>query len=1038
MSRIAFALLLAALTGLAITHIDAPHATGQDKKKDKEKKKDKDKDKNKTPEVPVDPKDAEKGEMARVTLAFDPGAHTRPIVGLAFTKDQSKLVTVGWDYSVQVWNTRSGERVDILRLPPYGRDNGADTNRWSVAAVSPDGALVAVGGGPKVFGDINQKTQLVVVDVAARRVRRVVMEPGAVVTAVGFSADGNRLAISTTTSVYLLDGVKKAVGPKVDEKALTPTRVPVALKPGADEVALSGAGDKLVVAQARGRGMIWDVSGTAPAKWKQTGTYTEGGRSDGLAWAPDGSHFARAWGARMNGRGIDLVAPDGKLLKSWQFGDLAPGLEQHSVAVTLRYLAADKLFVSGHGGLGKGDGIGAFGVVIDPNAGKAVRRFSDTGTRGMYAPYGTASETGDLAATTVTRGLEVAIYNLSTGAVVARCGSRTPVPTVVGWATDPAAPALAWTDDPLANPFNTKPADLKYGFDLKAVEPVAKLVPAAFDLRRLKHGDWSVEYTMGAGTFTDVRVKQAGKPAVQIPAARRAVTLVPNGDDPPLVAYATHDDTDRMGAHARLIGADGKLVAAWLPTTTDHRDMVSSPDGRYVVAPTGTHRLTVYRTDGSRFPMLSLVRANGEWVAWTPEGYYAGSPGGDKLIGWAVHNGPNELVTYHAAERYSKHFRRPDVIKLALEKGSVADAVAALSVVAPEVERILPPKAKLEVVEQRGATVKVRASATPGTAGKPVLAMRVLLDGRPLPDGQGLWAADAAKAPEGVYEIAVPPGAHELKVLVRTDEGAGLSEPVLVRGPKAEGKQPTIHRVCVGINQYDDAGLKLGAAANDARSIFDALETKCVGKDNRFGTAKGDLILDKDATSERVLKALADARKAVKPGDLLVVFFAGHGVKQGDTYYLLTREADISKDLKGKSLSGDDLRKALADVECPVLLILDACHSAGAVKSFRPATDDLTRALTDDTVGVTVMSAAMSYEVAGGSAENGHFTSGLLKGLNAGEGVPFDPYERQLYVHHLYSVAFSEVRRASGGKQNPFLNMPWTSPPLPLREVPER
>lgn len=125
-------------------------------------------------------------------------------------------------------------------------------------------------------------------------------------------------------------------------------------------------------------------------------------------------------------------------------------------------------------------------------------------------------------------------------------------------------------------------------------------------------------------------------------------------------------------------------------------------------------------------------------------------------------------------------------------------------------------------------------------------------------------------------------------------------------------------------------------------------------------------------------------------------------------------------------------------MECPVLLILDACHSAAAVQSFRPATDDLTRAMTDDSVGVTVLSAAMSHETAGATAENGYFTAGLLKGLAAGTGVPYDPYEKQMYVHHLYSVAFSEVRRATGGKQNPFLNMPWTMSPLVVREVPGR
>ena len=32
--------------------------------------------------------------------------------------------------------------------------------------------------------------------------------------------------------------------------------------------------------------------------------------------------------------------------------------------------------------------------------------------------------------------------------------------------------------------------------------------------------------------------------------------------------------------------------------------------------------------------------------------------------------------------------------------------------------------------------------------------------------------------------------------------------------------------------------------------------------------------------------------------------------------------------LAGAALSGDDIKKELAKVECPVLLILDACHSA--------------------------------------------------------------------------------------------------------------
>jgi len=283
----------------------------------------------------------------------------------------------------------------------------------------------------------------------------------------------------------------------------------------------------------------------------------------------------------------------------------------------------------------------------------------------------------------------------------------------------------------------------------------------------------------------------------------------------------------------------------------------------------------------------------------------------------------------------------------------------------------------------------------------------------------------------------VPPGPHELKVLARSDDGEAVSEPLAVRGPKASGPQPTLYRVCVGVRTYDDKDLNLGVAAKDARDVFDGLAKHCVGPDNLFGAAKGELLLDKDASLPRVRKALEDARKAARPNDLVVVFFAGHGVKDDTGFYLLTKEADVNN-LKGTSLSGGELQKLLRGSEGAVLLLLDACHSSSAAQSFRPATDDVARALTDEVVGVTVMSAAMSSEVAGGSAVNGHFTAGLVQGLKAGADGPFDKWKRQMLVNHLYDVAYSEVTRVTNGKQNPFLNIPWTMRPVAIRDVLEK
>src|SRR5262249_3104271 len=153
------------------------------------------------------------------------------------------------------------------------------------------------------------------------------------------------------------------------------------------------------------------------------------------------------------------------------------------------------------------------------------------------------------------------------------------------------------------------------------------------------------------------------------------------------------------------------------------------------------------------------------------------------------------------------------------EKGSVAAALKALEARPADVEKILTPGAALKLLKQAGATVRVKAAASPGAKDRPVLAMRVLLDGRPLPDGKGSLAVGGGKPAEGEWEFDIPAGTHELKLLARSEDGPAVSDPLTVTGPKAPGQQPVLHRVCVGINDYDDPGLKLNAAARDAGEV---------------------------------------------------------------------------------------------------------------------------------------------------------------------------------------------------------------------------
>ncbi len=89
-----------------------------------------------------------------------------------------------------------------------------------------------------------------------------------------------------------------------------------------------------------------------------------------------------------------------------------------------------------------------------------------------------------------------------------------------------------------------------------------------------------------------------------------------------------------------------------------------SPDGRFLLSASDDQTVRIWVPDRDE-PLLSLFFAGDDWIAWTPEGYYAASPGGENLMGWQVSNGPEQVGTFVPASQFRKSLYRPDVIKLA-------------------------------------------------------------------------------------------------------------------------------------------------------------------------------------------------------------------------------------------------------------------------------------------------------------------------------------------------------------------------------------
>jgi len=447
-------------------------------------------------------------------------------------------------------------------------------------------------------------------------------------------------------------------------------------------------------------------------------------------------------------------------------------------------------------------------------------------------------------------------------------------------------------------------------------------------------------------------------------------------------------------------------------------------------------------------PLLSLFFEGNEWIAWTEEGYYACSAGGENLMGWHVNNGPAEMATFHPAGQFHKTFYRPDVIKSLLVAGSVEKALELTgadgnrTTQTGDLMRALPPKVALIFPATNGQKLpdsrfEVKARAM-GAGNRPVVSLRLLVDGRPYQGDAGLKTIRDPKAGEirDGWKVELPAGRHRLAVIAASDVSQTVSDEieVVIAAPAAAPVKPassSLYLVSVGINAY--AGrMKLDCAAPDAQAIAEAFRTHS----NGLYQVNSTLLLDQKATRQGILDALDGLAKKAKSGDVAVVFYAGHGdCKLAGQFYLLPIDVNLGK-LTESGVSGEELRGRLAKLPCTVLLVMDCCYAgsfdAGKKKRALPTeAGDLVRELVSDDQGLVVMCGASKEQESGEEAKLGHgyFTQALIEGLG---GKAASRRDGLVYLTGLQNYVEERVRELSQDEQYPTIGKPTLIRSFPL------
>jgi WD40 repeat protein len=431
------------------------------------------------------------------------------------------------------------------------------------------------------------------------------------------------------------------------------------------------------------------------------------------------------------------------------------------------------------------------------------------------------------------------------------------------------------------------------------------------------------------------------------------------------------------------------------------------------------------------YPLLSVYVTKRDWIAWTTDGYYACSAGGERLIGWQVNHGLGEAPSFFTADQFNKTLFRKDVIRVLLEKGSVSKALARTegqgvqpAPVPASVVEVLPPKVTIlspaeHRVEQTEPQILVTARAE-AAAGQPIVAMSLLLDGRPY---------EAARLVKGIvrermtrtetWQVELTPGLHTIAVKAESEKSEGLSE-VKEVFYDAPPPKPSLFVLAVGISAYP-GNLRLNFAHTDALSLGSVLKANTAGL---FDVVETRSLVNEEATQDAIKDGLEWLRHRTGQGDIALFFYSGHGMNDCEgEFYLVPVDADAEKPEK-TCISSSHLREFCAKTRrCRLVMLLDACHSGGLnlcrFLSITEAVEDMAREMGRNDYGVVVLASSCGEETSLelDEIQAGAFTKALIEGLEGKADADGD--HLILVPMEAHSYTWRRVRELTEQKQTP-------------------
>lgn len=934
-------------------------------------------------------------------LRIEAGMHTGIIMRVDLSADGKLMVTGSSDKTVRLWSLPDGKLLRTLRVP-ISPDNGGKVN---AVAISPDGRLIAAGG-----WDAHPTANFVhIFDSATGKLVRRLGPFAPSIGELAFSADGSRLAA----------GLMGRGGLRV-------WRAPFDTEPLADDDYSPDANgavyslsfdsqNRLVTTSEDFNLRLYDDQLRLIAKVKAPGD----AEPKGVAFSPDGALIAVGHYTTSK---VDVV--DGTTLGLLYAADTTQA-NNGSLATVAWSADGETLYAGGS---------------FDIDGTSPVLAWDDRGRSPMQVLPGTLSTIIDV--TTVPGGGVAFASGDPAFGIIRPDGSLAPMQSdQEGF----RGPITADMRRKRSGEFWNAPDASAVWFGLK----VGGDEPWRFDVKRL--------------AFEAMAERPAGyiEPNIDLLPVENWINDFPTLNTQVLglqtyerarsLAIAPDAESFIIGAEWGLYRFDSNGQRLWrmaVPGTTWGVNL--SADGRYVVAAFGDGTIRWFRaSDGSELLAFFVHVPDKTWIAWTPSGYYAASPGGEDLIGWHV-NGKSwdDTPDFFPASRFRERFYRPDIVQLVLDAGDERKAIQQANAAADRkadedsLDSLLPPVIEL-IADPRGVTAKdnelVLKYRLRSPSGRPVTRVEARIDGQ-LSQARGFTVAesDYPVDQELTIDMPIPSRNSTISLIAFSDDKASVpsSIPVTWTGHLAQGPKPKLFGLLVGVSDYDDDQLKLRYAAKDATDLEAALKAQ---EGRFFESVNTVLLLDHKASENKIEVELARLRKKAGPNDYVLVFMAGHGVTDAQGgFHFLPADASLAEDeISATSLNGIVIRENLRTIQAKVLLFMDACHAGNGIEGGGQGRADMTgfaNDLSQDANGIVMFASSTGRQVSFEDSrwENGAFTDALIATLNDPEAYGKDGL---LSTSELDEQLSDRVATLTENRQNAVMTKPNAIPRFFLAAV---